>query len=86
MGKIWRTYDRMTGIRYTLKLINTIYSYMQDKKITFAEIARRMAISRASVSQMFSGSVVWSLATLIKVCDVLDLDFELVLTPRKLKL
>lgn len=86
MGKIWRTYDRMTGMRYTLKVINTISVYMQNNGINFAELSRRMSISRTSVSQMFSGTVVWSLSTLIKVCDALDLDFELVLTPRKLKL
>lgn len=86
MGKIWRAYDRKCGLHYTMKLINVIFTYMQEKKITFAELSRKMKITRASTSQIFSGNVVWSLATLIKICDAIGLDFQLVLTPRIVKL
>lgn len=85
-GKIWTAQERRDGKVFMLKLIEKIYEHMQNKGVNFNYIAKRTCVSRPTISKMFSGNVVWTFSTLMKICNALDLDFEVVLTPRKLKL
>lgn len=86
MGNIWRECDKNSGKRMSMKLINIIAEYMITNKISFNSLAKKMMMTRCSVSEMFSGNHVWSLSTLIKVCDALEFNVDIILTPRKLTL
>ena len=83
---VHRKGDSLAGKRYMVKILNSISEYMQENGYNFNYIAKKLCVSRSCISTMFSGRVVWTFVTLINVCDALDLDFELVLTPRKVKL
>lgn len=78
--------DPVLGKNFMLKVINEIVKYMFDNDINFNYIAKKLGVSRASVSIMFSGRVMWTFMTMINVCDAIGLDFQLVLTPRIVKL
>ena len=82
----YRLRDNKIGQRFMLKLINVITKHMMEHDIKFSHLAKKLGITRASVSIMFTGRVVWSFMTFINVCDALDLDFQVVLTPRSVKL
>lgn len=82
----YRLKDETLGRRFMLKVINTIVLHMNERKINFSTLAKKLGITRASVSIMFSGRVMWSFMSLMNVCDALDLNFQLILTPRTVKL
>ena len=82
----YKTGDNLLSKRFMLKILNSINQHIQEKGVNFNYIAKKLGVSRACVSIMFSGRVVWTFTTLINVCDALDLDFQLVLTPRSVKL
>ena len=84
-GKIWTEKERRDGKVFMQKLIDQIYLHMQKAGVNYSSLAKKMCVSKPTVSQMFSGDVIWSFYSLMKVCDALDLDFQVILTPKKVK-
>jgi transcriptional regulator with XRE-family HTH domain len=61
----------MTG---THQIVDTLKRLLKARGLTYAELARRLGLSHASVKRLFSAQT-FTLARLAQVCRVLEIDF-----------
>lgn len=54
---------------------------MKDLGVSKAELAKRLGVSRASVTQMFRKDANWQISTIEKVAEVLGCEVEIMITP-----
>jgi len=66
-----------------LDLMEQVSVYMYDRDITQAELARRMAVSEARVSQLFADSSNLTLKTIAKMLIALDAESSIRLISRE---
>jgi len=59
-----------------LAITEEIWGAMEAKNITKAELAEKIGCSRSFMTQVLSGSRNMTLATLSKICEVLELKIE----------
>ncbi len=78
--------SREVALRLTTRLRNNFADYMRKNRISIAELARRMGKTRSTLCSVFSAEHIWTVTTIVEVCDALELDICFELTPRRIKL
>jgi len=58
----------------THRIVDTVKQLLKAQGVTYAELARRLGLSHASVKRLFSAQT-FTLARLAQVCRVLEIDF-----------
>lgn len=66
-----------------LEITHELYKKMKEKALNFSSIARKLNVSRARISALFSCQHNVTLKTLIAVADALDYEVEITLTPKQ---
>jgi len=60
-----------------------LYERMKEKKLNFSKLAKKLGVSRARISALFSCEHNVNLKTLVAVADALDCDLEIKLVPKE---
>ncbi len=68
-----------------LKITGKLYEIMKEKGLNYSKIAKKLNVSRARISALFSCQHNVTLKTLIAVADALDCDLEIKLIPREVE-
>jgi len=68
-----------------LKITSELYERMKEKGLNFSKIAKKLNVSRARISALFSCQHNVTLKTLIAVADALDCDLEIKLVPKEIE-
>ena len=61
----------------------TILKYRKKSNLTQEQVSEQSGISRTTISRIESFSIQPDLKTLMQICDVFDLDLEIVVKPRQ---
>ena len=64
-------------------IIVTILKYRKKSNLTQEQVSEQSGISRTTISRIESFSIQPDLQTLMQICDVFDLDLEIVIKPRQ---
>lgn len=64
-------------------IIVTILKYRKKSNLTQEQVSEQSGISRTTISRIESFSIQPDLKTLMQICDVFDLDLEIVVKPRQ---
>ena len=64
-------------------IIVTILKYRKKSNLTQEQVSEQSGISRTTISRIESFSIQPDLKTLMQICDVFDLDLEIVIKPRQ---
>ncbi|MGD9678861.1 MAG: helix-turn-helix domain-containing protein [Vulcanibacillus sp.] len=72
--------DSFVENRLNLQILSQIFGIMKNKKITNAELAKRMGVSRAYITKLFNGNCNFTIKTLINISKALDCKIDISLT------
>jgi transcriptional regulator with XRE-family HTH domain len=59
------------------QITEKLLTVMEDLGVSKTELANRLGVNRARVTQMFKSDTNWSISTILKVADVLDCEIQI---------
>ena len=66
-----------------LRLLSQIFYVMKEKKISNAELAKKMNVSRPYITKLFTGNCNFTIKTLINITNAIDCEIDIVIKPIK---
>ena len=69
--------------RFNLSILSQVFSIMKKEKITNAELANRMNVSRAYITKLFKGNCNFTIKTVTAICRALDSDVDIRIKSRQ---
>lgn len=79
--KIFDVADPATNLSTRFK--NIILTYMTKTHVRMSDLALRMGVTKHQVTMLFSYGGNWTVGTIAKMCDALDIEIEIKLRKRK---
>lgn len=77
--------SKTVGLKLTQNFRLIFMKYMRIKRISMAELSRKINKTRANVTEMFSCNHAWNLNTIVTLCDALELDIRFEISERLVK-
>ena len=79
-------YNQQIDMKFQENIENIIVTIMKHRKksnLTQEQVSEKSGISRTTISRIESFSIQPDVKTLMQICDVFDLELEIVIKPRQ---
>lgn len=77
--------SRTVGLKLTQNFRLIFMRYMRLRRISMAELARKLGRSRSNITSIFNCNHAWNLNTIVSICDALELDVKFEISERLVK-